>query len=105
MIELVESSEDVEAPPTEPKFAIKGAGGDRIEYEGRVDFSAAEALTYLDLYVRRGPNYALHWALRLSLGADGYAALASAESMTVDQMQSIVREVMAPLVGLVGDPK
>jgi hypothetical protein len=99
MIEIKTTDEAPELK-SEPLFSIDG-----VEYSARTEYRASESLTYMNLLVRKGFNFAWDWALRTSLGSDGYAALMDCEHLSDEQLQAIMTKILEPLTGPVSGPK
>jgi hypothetical protein len=100
MIEIQTKDAVLDEMPSAPLFSIDG-----VEYSARTEFRPNEALWYMNLLVRKGFNFACDWALRTSLGREGHAALIACETMTQQQMEEIVTEVLRPIVGALDGPK
>jgi hypothetical protein len=96
-VELTDEPTD-EFDEREPLFSLAGK-----VYDIPVRVPVADTLAYADIWMERGITWALIWAMKRTIGEDGYRLLTQHRSLTSDQIAEITAIVRSKFDG--SDPK
>ena len=96
-IELTDDMPD-EFSEREPLFSLHG-----VVYDIPIRVPVADTLVYAEVFMERGIDAAIIWAMKHALGDTGYTALKGHRALTSDQLNQIVAVVRGKFDG--SDPK